>query len=259
MNRVYDLFMQDRQSAFAFALKRLGLGLTDLVYPPSCIGCGGAIRDADAFCPRCWSMMGFIERPLCDRYGLPLPVDHGPDLLSPLAISDPPVFRRARAVARYDGLARDLVHRLKYGDRQELSRAMGRAMIRAGRELIAETDLIVPVPLHLFRLWSRRFNQAVLLAKLISQEAGKPMIPDALKRIKRTKPQVGLSRSERADNLNRAFAVHETHLLAITGKRIMLVDDVMTTASTANAAARTLLKAGAKEVDILTFALVANS
>ena len=251
--------MQDRQSAFALSFNRLRRGLKDLVYPPSCIGCGGAIIEADALCPRCWQSMAFIERPFCNRYGLPLPVDHGPDLLSPLAISDPPVFQRARAVARYDGLARDLVHRLKYGDRQELGVAMGRAMIRAGRDLIAETDLIVPVPLHLFRLWSRRFNQAALLAKIIAAQSGKPMIPDGLKRIKRTKPQVGLTRAERADNLNRAFAVNETHRLRVTGARVLLIDDVMTTASTANVAARTLLKAGAKEVDVLAFALVANS
>lgn len=258
MDRVYDLFMEDRQSTFVGSLRRLGYGLKDLVYPPSCIGCGGAISEADALCPRCWQMMPFIEKPLCDRYGLPLPVDHGPDLLSPLAISDPPVFRRARAVARYDGLARELVHRLKYGDRQELRLAMGRAMVRAGRDLTGETDLIVPVPLHLFRLWSRRFNQAALLANIIAKETGKPMIPDALRRVKRTKPQVGLSRMERADNLNRAFAVNEAHHMQLTGARVLLIDDVMTTASTANVAARTLLKAGVKEVDVLTFALVAN-
>lgn len=258
MERVYDLFMQDRQSTFALALRRMGHGLKDLVYPPSCIGCGGALTHADALCPRCWQSMAFIEKPLCDRYGLPLPVDHGPELLSPLAIADPPVFRRARAVARYDGLARDLVHRLKYGDRQELSLAMGRAMCRAGRDLIVEADLIVPVPLHLFRLWSRRFNQAALLAKVIADQTGKPMIPDALKRIKRTKPQVGLTRAERADNLNRAFAVNEAHRLILTGKRVLLIDDVMTTASTANVAARTLMKAGANDVDVLTFALVVN-
>ena len=250
--------MDARQSPFIMSLRRIGHGLKDLVYPPSCIGCGGAISHADALCPRCWQTMPFIERPFCDRYGLPLPVDHGPDLLSPLAISDPPVFRRARAVARYDGLARDLVHRLKYGDRQELSLAMGRAMVRAGRDLIAETDLIVPVPLHLFRLWSRRFNQAALLAKIIADQSAKPIIPDALRRVKRTKPQVGLTRAERADNLNRAFAVNDTHRLSLTGARVLLIDDVMTTASTANVAARTLLKAGAKQVDVLTFALVAN-
>lgn len=251
--------MEDRQSSFALSVKRFSLRLKDLVYPPSCIGCGGAITEADALCPRCWSLMAFIEKPLCDRYGLPLPVDHGPELLSTLAMSDPPVFRRARAVARYDGLARNLVHRLKYGDRLELGLAMGRAMSRAGRDLIAETDLIVPVPLHLFRLWSRRFNQAALLAKIIAEQSGKPMIPDALKRIKRTKPQVGLTRAERADNLNRAFAVNENHRLRLTGSRVLLVDDVMTTASTANVAARTLLKAGAKEVDVVAFAIVTQS
>lgn len=251
--------MDDRQSAISVSLRSFGRRLTDLIYPPSCIGCGGAISHADVLCPVCWSGIAFIERPVCDRYGLPLPVDHGQLLLSPLAIADPPVFRRARAVARYDGLARELVHRLKYGDRLELGTAMGRAMARAGQELLAETDLVVPVPLHLFRLWSRRFNQAALLADIIAFERKIPMIPDALRRIKRTKPQVGLSRTERTDNLNRAFAVNEAHRLAISGKRILLVDDVMTTASTANAASRTLLKAGAKEVDVLTFALVANS
>ena len=149
--------------------------LVGLVYPPSCIACHGAVAEAQALCAACWSGMGFISRPYCERLGTPFAVDIGGPLLSPAAMADPPVFARARAVCRYDGTARELVHRLKYGDRTELAEAMGRMMTLAGRELLAEADVIVPVPLHRLRLWSRRFNQSAALARAIGRRAGNPV------------------------------------------------------------------------------------
>jgi ComF family protein len=177
----------------------------------------------------------------------------------PLAISDPPVFERARAAFRYDGRARELVHHFKYGDRTELARPMGRLMAEAGKALLADASLIVPVPLHRFRFLGRRFNQAALLAKEIGVLAQKPVGFEVLARVKATRPQVGLTRAERADNLARAFAVrdHERHQVA--GRHILLIDDVMTSAATGNACARTLLKAGASAVDLLVFAVVAKA
>src|SRR5918993_2975902 len=144
---------------------RLALGL---VYPPACIACQGATGEPHALCAACWSGIRFIEPPFCERLGLPFAVDLGQPLLSPAAIADPPVFGRARAVAEYDGTASLLVHRLKYNDRPELARALGTMMARAGAELLAEADVIVPVPLHRWRLWRRRFNQAMALAAQVS-------------------------------------------------------------------------------------------
>ena len=134
----------------------------------------GATGDAHALCAACWSRLRFIERPYCERLGTPFPVDWGQPLLSPAAIADPPVFQRARAVALYDEIARVLVHRLKYADRLDLARALGTMMVRAGAELLAQADVIVPVPLHPWRLWKRRFNQAMALAAVVSRASAVP-------------------------------------------------------------------------------------
>ncbi|WP_248306819.1 ComF family protein [Bosea sp. AAP35] len=231
-------------------------GVIDIVYPPSCIACQAATGQAQALCSQCWGALSFIERPYCERLGTPFAVDLGEGLISPAAIADPPVFARARAVCRFDGTARELVHRLKYGDRTDLALAMGRMMAQAGRDLLPDADLIVPVPLHRTRLWSRRFNQAGVLAQILTRQSGVALAPLALSRIKRTRQQVGLTRAQRADNLQGAFKVHPAARPDVEGRRILLVDDVLTTGSTANAAARALLRAGASAIDVLTFARV---
>lgn len=239
------------------AASRRGLEeVVGLVYPPSCIACQAATAEAQALCARCWAGIGFIERPYCERLGTPFEVDLGPGLVSPAAIADPPVFARARAVCRFDGAARELVHRLKYGDRTELALTLGRMMAQAGHELLAEADFIVPIPLHRTRLWTRRFNQAAALAQVLAQHSGVAFGPAALARVKRTKQQIGLTRPQRAENLQGAFKVLPGMKPLVEGRRILLVDDVLTTGATVNAAARALLRAGATEVDILTFARV---
>lgn len=236
---------------------RSGLrGLIGIVYPPTCIACQAATGEAQALCPACWRGIGFIERPYCERLGTPFPVDLGAGLLSPAAIADPPVFARARAVCRFDGTARELVHRLKYGDRVELSLTLGRMMAQAGRELTADADLVLPIPLHRARLWRRRFNQAGALARVVSRETGVPLATTVLIRIRRTQQQVGLTRPQRAANLQGAFQVPAAARGRIEGRRVLLVDDVLTTGATVNAASRTLQRAGASAVDVLTFARV---
>lgn len=236
---------------------RAGLhGLVAIVYPPTCIACQAATGEAQALCSACWRGIGFIERPYCERLGTPFPVDLGTGLLSPAAIADPPVFARARAVCRFEGTARELVHRLKYGDRVELSLTLGRMMAQAGRELAADADLVLPVPLHRTRLWRRRFNQAAALARAVSRETGLPLATMPLTRIRRTRQQVGLTRTQRADNLQGAFHVSTAMRGLVEGRRILLVDDVLTTGATVNAASRALLRAGASAVDVLTFARV---
>lgn len=239
---------------------RLALkGALALVYPPTCPGCGGAVADAHALCPACWSSLRLIAPPHCQRLGTPFAVDHGTGpLLSPRAIADPPVFGRARAVALYEGGARDLVHRLKYDDRLDLAAVLARMMAGAGSELLAEADCLVPVPLHRLRLWRRRFNQAALLSHRIGRIAGRPSDPGLLGRVRATRSQVGLSRTARATNLQGAFRVPDAARARLQGRRILLVDDVMTTGATANAASRILLRAGAASVDVLTFAVVSG-
>ncbi|GGH32687.1 amidophosphoribosyltransferase [Alsobacter metallidurans] len=246
-----------RATALAREGARLGLrAAVDVLYPPGCVACGRALAQAHALCPPCWRAAPWIERPYCERLGAPFPVDMGPGAISLAAAGDPPVFARARAAMRHDAVGRELAHRLKYGDRMDLAPMMGRWMARAGRELLADGPVIAPVPLHWTRLWRRRMNQAGALAAAVAQESGAELAPDALERRRRTRSQVGLTRNERAENLQGAFAVTEAGKLAIKGRRVLLVDDVYTTGSTANAASRALLRGGAEAVDVLTFARV---
>ena len=237
---------------------RIGAAALDLIYPPVCIACRKATGAHEGLCPPCWSAMRFIERPFCERLGTPFERDLGqPGLLSPAAIAAPPVFARARAVVRFeDGPARRIVHRLKYYDRLELARPVARWMARSGAELVAEAAVLVPMPLHRLRLAHRRFNQAALLAQVLSTETGIPVSTQTLTRIKPTPPQVGLSRAQRADNVQGAFTIEDDKRVDIAGRRVLLVDDVMTSGASANAAARTLLRGGAEVVDVLVFAQV---
>ena len=167
------------------------------------------------------------------------------------------VYRRARAVARFDdGPARTLVHRLKYGDRPDFAQVLGLWMARAGGDLLADGPVIVPVPLHSRRLWQRRFNQAALLGQAVARASGRRIDLDALIRVKATRSQVGMSRTERAENIQGAFRVTPDGAARLHGRSVLLIDDVLTTGSTANAAARALLRGGAASVDVLVFARV---
>jgi ComF family protein len=237
-------------------LQAAGRAAVGLVYPPTCSACGGATGEAHALCVGCWRELRFIERPFCERLGTPFSVDHGAPLLSPAAIADPPVFDRARAVTHYDDTARALVHRLKYGDRPDLARALGRMMATAGAELLPAADVIVPVPLHRLRLWRRRFNQAMALARMVAAASGRPCDPFLLARVKRTDAQVGLTKAQRRENLQGAFRVPAEARAKLAGKRVLLVDDVLTTGATANACSRALIRGGAAAVDVLAFARV---
>jgi ComF family protein len=175
------------------------------------------------------------------------------------AIAAPPSFDRARAAVRYDGVARDLVHAFKYGDRLDLAPVMGRWMARAGRELFGQADALVPVPLHWRRQWARRLNQSAALAAEISRASGVITLNGVLKRKRATPQQVGLSKAERAANMQGAFKVSADSAAAVRGKRLILVDDVLTSGATAEACTKTLLRAGAAHVDVLVFARVVTA
>jgi ComF family protein len=176
------------------------------------------------------------------------------------AIADPPAYQRARAAVRYDDIARTLVHALKYQDRTDLAPAMGRWMAQAGAELLADADVLVPVPLHWRRGFGRRYNQAAMLAGAVQRLHPHIAVRhDLIRRARPTAHQVGLSRPERARNVQGAFAVSAESRAALRGLRLVLVDDVLTTGATADACARALLRAGALRVDVLVFARVVDN
>jgi ComF family protein len=235
-----------------FGRAALGLAL-DTALPPLCAACRQPVGGSGGLCAPCWSKVSFIAPPYCERLGIPFAYDPGPGILSMEAIADPPAYGRARAAVRFDDVARDLVHALKYGDRLDLATTMGQWMARAGREVLGEADALVPVPLHWRRLWARRFNQAAVLAEVISKTCGVP-VSHAVKRVRPTAQQVGLSRAERAANVQGAFRVPAGG--DVHGRRLVLVDDVLTSGATMDTCARALLRAGAACVDVLVFARV---
>lgn len=231
-----------------------GALLRDLVYPPACAACGIAMQSSGGLCAACWSSVHFIEKPYCEIMGLPFSHDLGPGILSPEAIANPPPFDRLRSVAHHDGVARDLVHALKYRDRLDLAPMMAGWMRRAGGGAVTECDAIIPVPLHRSRLLSRKFNQSAELARQLAFQADKAYLPATLLRNKRTHQQVGLSATARQDNVRGAFSVRSGREADVFGRRIVLVDDVYTTGATVGSATRTLKRAGAADITVLTFA-----
>jgi len=235
---------------------RAGFALVaDVALPQLCPSCREPV-DGAGLCPACWSKLSFIAPPYCQRLGIPFAFDSGAGLLSMEAIADPPAYNRARAAVRYDDVARKLVHALKYGDRLDLAPTMGRWMARAGGELLADADALVPVPLHWRRQWARRFNQAALLAQIIARTNGRVVAHGALKRVKATPQQVGLDKSERAHNVQGAFRVPAAGRAEVAGRKLLLIDDVLTSGATIDACTRALLRAGATSVDVLVFARV---
>lgn len=188
--------------------------------------------------------------------GTPFPHDMGEGFLSGEALADPPPFERARAAVIYSGVACDMVRGLKYSDRTDLAPWMARWMQRAGAELLADADMIVPVPLYWRRFFRRKFNQSAELARALSVNSGVRFKPSVVKRVRQTRPQVGLERREREDNLRGAFRVPPEGALAVAGQRVLLIDDVYTTGATVRAVTIALKKGGAKAVDVLTFARV---
>jgi ComF family protein len=228
----------------------------DTLVPSQCLACRAPAGEPASLCVACWGKLKQIDDPVCDMMGTPFAYDQGPGSLSPAALADPASWDRARAPVLFEDTAQGLVHALKYQDRQEAGLLMARMMARAGRGLLAEADLIVPVPLHRWRLWGRRFNQSGFLALQLARHAGKPYRPELLQRAKRTTSQVGLDREARRRNVRGAFVVDPEKASEIAGKAVLLVDDVRTTGATAEACAVTLKKAGARTVGLLSFALV---
>ena len=231
----------------------------DLILPAVCVSCSTLITRHNLLCPRCWSGLNLITPPFCDRLGIPLPGYEGNEAhISMQALANPPTFLRARAAAHYGGIIRRLIVRFKFEDKHEPLPLFIKLMRESGRRLLDDADVLVPVPLHRLRLLQRRFNQSALLAKGLSRVSGVPACVTSLKRTKRTRAQVGLAQDARQHNVADAFEASRSGRSAVLGKRVLVIDDVMTTGATVNACATALLDAGARSVDVLAIALVAH-
>lgn len=238
--------------------RNLMRGLADIAMPSVCLACHDPLDSHDRLCPACWSDVDFIRAPLCDRLGIPMPFDTGGPMISAAAEAAAPGYDRARAVARYGGTMRRLIHDYKYHDRHEGCRLFVDWLSIAGHEVIGSAELVVPVPLHRWRLLTRRFNQSALLARDLARRHGLAYRPDILRRVRHTRPQVGLSHAQRRDNLEGAFRIAKASRRHVEGRAVLLIDDVITTGSTADRCARVLKRAGATRVDVLALAMVAD-
>jgi ComF family protein len=239
------LAIKSRGSAFfAFA--------ASVLFPPTCPGCRNLVRAPGTLCAACWPRVRFLERPWCEILGTPFAHDMGEGAISPAAIANPPPFARARAAVAYSGAARQIVQNLKYRDRADLAPWMAAWMARAGSELLVDADLIVPVPLHRRRFFERRFNQSAELARHLARLSELSLSVGSVVRIRPTRQQVGLGAKAREDNVRGAFRITQPDV--VRGRRVLVVDDVITTGATVSAVARVLKRAGARDVDVLAFA-----
>lgn len=241
-------------SLLAATVRRAVGASLNLLWPPLCLACQAPVEDVGAFCPGCWAKLVFLAPPLCDGCGLPFPFDPGDGALCAGCLKRRHPFARARAALAYGEGSRSLILGFKHGDRTDAAATFGRWMARAGEDLLAEADLLAPVPLHWTRLFLRRYNQAALLALAVGRVAGKPVVPDLLVRRRRTRKLGKLGAAARRRTVASAFAVAPRHVTRLAGRRILLIDDVLTTGATVDGCATVLLAAGATAVDVLTLA-----
>lgn len=229
-----------------------------LIYPSQCLTCGAAVEDDLSLCGDCWRETHFIHGLTCKSCGVPLlgkDREHELQCDDCLTIARP--WRRGAAAMLYRGKGRDMVLRLKHGDRTELARPAAMWMARVAPPLDKET-VVVPVPLHWLRQLKRRYNQSALIAKILAQSLGATYLPDSLYRPKPTPPQDGKTRSARFAALERAISPHPKRGRYLEGKSVLLVDDVMTSGATLSACTEACFAAGAREVDVLVLARVSK-
>jgi ComF family protein len=233
-------------------------GLAKIIWPQRSLITGREVAGPGALEPEHWSKLHFLSAPLCACCGTPLDLAVEEDQLCGACLVRRPVYERARAALAYGDVSRDLVLALKYQGRRDSLDLLARWMASAGADLLQDAELIVPVPLHYFRLVRRGFNQSVWLAAALARRSGAQLTVDALKRVRATPIQGGLSAEGRRRNVQGAFRVRKGREALLMGKRILLIDDVLTTGATAEACSRVMKRAGAKCVDVLTLARVAG-
>ncbi len=227
------------------------------IYPPECLVCRADTSDEFGLCGACWADAPFITGLVCDGCGMPLPgQDATETTLCDSCLIAPQPWGKGRAVFLYRGSARRMILSLKHGDRQDLVRPMCRWLLPLTHKLAGPETLLVPVPLRASRLFFRRYNQAALLTQALARVSGLQTCPDALKRIRKTRPQEGMSRQARQENQRGAFAVPAAKQPTLTGRHILLVDDVMTSGATLAACAEACFAAKAARVDVIALARV---
>ncbi len=228
--------------------------LLDIIYPPRCIACGDNVHENGTICAKCWGEINFISDPQCQICGFPFDFKVEGNPICAGCIDEKPKFSKARAVFLYDDASRRMITSFKYNDRIENRVAYARWMARVGAEMLADADYIIPVPIHFAKLLLRKYNQAGLLALEIAKISGNKVLVNALIRKKYTRKQAGLNRRLRFENISGAFKINQKYAAILKDKKILLVDDVITTGATADECAKILLKAKVAKVEVLALA-----
>ena len=241
----------------------IGRAVLDFLLPPQCLTCDWPVGVPGQFCAKCFTNVAFISAPCCVQCGVGFAYareggggEDGTELLCPACRASPPPWDEGRAALRYDDHSKRILLPFKYHDRPELAAALAPMMARAGAALLARAGVLVPVPLHRRRLFTRRYNQSALLARALARLSGVPVVPDLLRR---TRATVSLGRPgvfARIAAVEGAFAVRPSRVARLAGVRVLLIDDVMTSGATAAACTEVLLAAGAAGVDVLVAARV---
>lgn len=228
----------------------------DIVLPPRCVITGDIVDKQGMITPQAWAQLNFIADPQCGKCGIPFDFESFEGLTCTACLDRTPPFETARAALKYDDASRDMILRFKHADQTHVVLAFIPWMEKAGAQMLAQADYLVPVPLHRWRLLSRRYNQSALIAQALSKKTKVPTMVDGLLRIRATEVQGYKKAAERHKNVKKAFVTNPKREEAVKGKSIILIDDVYTTGATVKECAKTLMKAGAKRVDILTLARV---
>lgn len=235
-------------------LPELSRAALDIAFPPGCPSCREQVSAPGNFCAPCFEALKLIAKPYCAGCGIPFAFDIGPEAKCPECLADAPAFDGARSVMVYDALSAPLVSALKFSDQWTGLSRYAQMMAASAAEWADAAEVIVPVPLHWRRLWRRRYNQSALLGYELSRVLGKPCVPQGLKRVRATRPQMRLSREERVKNVKGAFAVNPRAQEFLRNKTVLLIDDVVTTGATVDVCAGVLKKAGAGKVYVLSLA-----
>jgi ComF family protein len=229
--------------------------LVDFALPPRCPGCGSIVAEMHRFCLVCWNALHFLGEPCCARCGLPFAYDGGAGAECGACLAHPPRFDRLRAAVAYGEIARGVALKLKYSRRPGIAETLAHFMLRPAAGLPADS-ILIPVPLHRWRIWKRGYNQSALIATALARRTGMAVELDLLKRTRATPPLKGMGRRERSEAVRGAFEVAPSQRDRVEGRALILVDDVYTSGATADACARALRKAGARVVNIICWARV---
>ncbi len=228
----------------------------DKLLPPQCSRCSCRTADSHKLCGDCWEKIRFLDNPQCQLCGWPFEFETKDHFLCADCSRQPPLFTKGRSALQYDDITRHMIIKFKHGDGVYLSKTFATLMKKASGDVFEEADILMPIPLHRWRLFRRGYNQSALLVKNLAKLSKIPAAYHVLCRHKSTKSQEGLSRKERLMNMRNVFCVPEKKKRLVQNKVIVLIDDVWTTGATLTEACRTLLSCGAREVRVLTLARV---